>query len=233
MPAAFITATGTDIGKTFVTAGLARCLRARGRKVAVLKPVVSGFDIGALSASDSAVLLEAAGQAPSPGAIEAISPWRFAAPLSPDMAGRREGRAIDFPALVAFCRAAIGAADDVLLIEGIGGLMVPLTDDKTVLDLIEALRIPSILVAGTYVGTLSHTLAAVEIMVRRGIGPAALVLNETPDSPASGEETAKSLQHFCAPTPIFAIARCDGRDDTRGSINAARFKKIGDLILQS
>jgi dethiobiotin synthetase len=241
MPAAFVTATGTDIGKTFVTAGLARCLRARGRKVAVLKPVVSGFDIGALVTSDSGVLLEAAGQEPSLGDIEAISPWRFAAPLSPDMAGRREGRAIDFPALVGFCRAAIGAADDVLLIEGIGGLMVPLTDDKTVLDLIEALRTPPILVSGTYVGTLSHTLAAFEIMVRRGIGPAALVLNETPDSPASGEETAASLRHFCATTPIFILSRSEPRNSAEngahagvsGGVNAASFREMADLILQS
>lgn len=230
MPAVFITATGTDIGKTFVTAGLARHLCTHGRKVAVLKPVVSGFDIAALTASDSAALLEAAGQRPDLGTIESISPWRFAEPLSPDMAGRLEGEAIDFPGLVAFCRAAIENADDVLLIEGIGGLMVPFTANKTVLDLIEALRLPSILVAGTYVGTLSHTLTALDVMARRGVGPSALVLNETPGSAASIEETAVSLRHFFGSTPILNIAR-EGRE-TGANLNATSFGKIADLVLQ-
>lgn len=234
MPAVFITATGTDIGKTFVTAGLARHLRTHGRKVAVLKPVVSGFDIGALAASDSAVLLEAAGQRPDLGAIESISPWRFAAPLSPDMAGRLEGEAIDFPGLAAFCRAAIEKADDVLLIEGIGGLMVPFTANKTVLDLIEALRIPSILVAGTYVGTLSHTLTALDVMARRGVGPSALVLNETAGSAASIEETATSLRHFCDPVPIFSLRHIEAQQEESGpGINVASFGKIADLVLKS
>lgn len=230
MPAVFITATGTDIGKTFVTAGLARHLCAHGRKVAVLKPVVSGFDIGELAASDSAVLLEAAGQRPDLGMIESISPWRFTEPLSPDMAGRLEGEAIDFPGLVAFCRAAIENADDVLLIEGIGGLMVPFTANKTVLDLIEALRIPSILVVGTYVGTLSHTLTALDVMARRGVGPTALVLNETPGSAASIEETAVSLRRFFGSTPILSITR-EGSGNDAG-LNAASFGKIADLVLQ-
>jgi dethiobiotin synthetase len=229
MPAVFITATGTDIGKTFVTAGLARHLRRQGRKVAVLKPVVSGFDIGTLPASDSVALLEACGRTPDLGAIESISPWRFAAPLSPDMAGRLEGEAIDFPGLVAFCRAAIESADDVLLIEGIGGLMVPFTANKTVLDLIEALQIPSILVAGTYVGTLSHTLTALDVMARRGVGPAILVLNETAESAASIAETAVSLRHFCDPTPILSIVR-EGTGNGAG-LNAANFGKIADLVL--
>ncbi|TAL78208.1 MAG: dethiobiotin synthase [Beijerinckiaceae bacterium] len=229
MPAVFITATGTDIGKTFVTAGLARYLRAHNRKVAVLKPVVSGFDIAALAGSDSAVLLESVGQRPDLGAIESISPWRFTAPLSPDMAGRLEGEAIDFPGLVAFCRAAIDKTGDVLLIEGIGGLMVPFTANKTVLDLIEALRIPSILVAGTYVGTLSHTLTAMDVMARRGVNPAALVLNETAGSAASIAETVVSLRHFCDPVPILSIAR-EGTGNP-ADINAASFGKIADLVL--
>src|SRR5262245_55446687 len=102
MGALFITATGTDIGKTFVTAGLIRHLRESGRSVEALKPVVSGFEETNAAASDPAVLLAALGRPMSD--MESIAPWRFKTPLSPDMAAAREGRALDFAALVAFCR---------------------------------------------------------------------------------------------------------------------------------
>lgn len=227
MPAVFVTATGTEIGKTFVTAGLAACLRGRGRKVAIIKPVVSGFEPKAAAASDPALLLEAVGQEPSLAAIAAISPWRFAAPLSPDMAARREGGAIDFAALVDFCHGAAATAEDVLLIEGIGGLMVPLAAGATVLDLIEALRIAPILVAGTYVGSLSHTLSALEVLERRLIGVAALVLNETPGSAASPEETSESLRNFCGAAPILILRRGSA------PANAEYFAQLAALVFPS
>ncbi|MDP1908331.1 MAG: dethiobiotin synthase [Hyphomicrobium sp.] len=233
MPAVFVTATGTDIGKTFVTAGLAIHLRQQGRKVAILKPVLSGFDATDAAASDPALLLQALdqglslepGNGPSLAAIAAISPWRFAAPLSPDMAARREGRAIDFADLLAFCRKAVETADDVLLIEGIGGLMVPLTTGATVLDLVEALQIVPILVAGTYVGSLSHTLSAIEVLERRAIRLGALVLNETPGSAASPEETAESLRNFYRAPPILTFRRGAAPE------NADSFGQLADLLL--
>src|SRR3974390_2417091 len=89
MTAFFVTATGTDIGKTFVTAGLVRWLRGQGVGGAAIKPVVSGLAPGALAASDCAVLLAAMGEAITPEAAARISPWQFTAPLSPDMAGPR------------------------------------------------------------------------------------------------------------------------------------------------
>jgi dethiobiotin synthetase len=89
--ALFVTATGTDIGKTFVTAALVRILRARGLVVGALKPVASGFDRAAAETSDPGILLDALGRDITETALDGISPWRFVAPLSPDMAGRREG----------------------------------------------------------------------------------------------------------------------------------------------
>ena len=93
MSAYFVSATGTDIGKTFVARGLIRALRARGRNVAALKPVVSGFEPSEAAGSDSGLLLAALGRPVTLDAISEISPWRFAAPLAPDMAAAREGRA--------------------------------------------------------------------------------------------------------------------------------------------
>src|SRR6516165_11879504 len=117
MTAIFITATGTDIGKTFLTAGLIRHIRGAGRAVAALKPIVSGFDPHAWQQSDPAVLLAALGRPVALEEVERISPWRFKAPLSPHMAGKREGRGIVFQEVVEFCRRSMAANRGVLLIE--------------------------------------------------------------------------------------------------------------------
>ena len=140
--------------------------------------------------------VEACGRDVDLDAIAAISPWRFAAPLSPDMAAAEEGRTIDVSAVGRFCANAIAEAEDILLIEGIGGLMVPLDAQSTVCDLIAALKIPTILVAGTYLGSLSHTLTALEVAQKRDLHIAALVLNETKNSSVAIEATRKSLSHF-------------------------------------
>ena len=118
MSTLFVTATGTEIGKTLVAAALCHELRAAGRPVRALKPVLSGYDPATLAESDPGVLLASLGEAVTEEAVAEITPWRFAAPLSPDMAAAREGRRLDLADIVAFCRAAQG---DPLLIEGIGG----------------------------------------------------------------------------------------------------------------
>ncbi len=110
MSAAFVTATGTEVGKTFVCVGLIRHLRGAGRPVDAIKPVVSGFDPAAWQDSDPALLLAALGRLPALDEVERISPWRFAAPLSPHMAAKCEGRAIAFQEVVEFCRRSMGAA---------------------------------------------------------------------------------------------------------------------------
>jgi len=92
----FVTSTGTDVGKTFVTAGLIRYLRTSNQAVGALKPVVSGYDSSVVETSDPAVLLGALGRPVSAQEIAAIAPWRFRAPLSPDLAASRENRGIVF-----------------------------------------------------------------------------------------------------------------------------------------
>jgi dethiobiotin synthetase len=221
MPALFITATGTDIGKTFVTAGLIRALRQRGRKVTALKPIATGFDEKNFATSDAALLLEACGRKVDLDAITAISPWCFATPLSPDMASAREGQTIDLPAVCRFCAKAIAQAKDVLLIEGIGGLMVPLDAQSTVCDLIAALKVRTILVAGTYLGSLSHTLTALEVAQKRDLPIAALVLNETKNSAVTIEATRKSLSHFWG-GPIVTIPH--------GTLDASTFEQLMEFL---
>ncbi len=209
MSALFITATGTDIGKTYVAAGLIAALRRRGRRVVALKPVVSGFDVQNFSASDPAVLLAACGQKPELDAIAKISPWRFAAPISPDQAAAQEGRTIDVAAVSGFCTDAIAAAEDVVIIEGIGGLMVPLDAKHTIGDLIGAVDIPLLLVAGTYLGSLSHTLTAIEVAEKRGLKIASLVLNETVDFACIARGDAGEPRPFLArPSDRFTAGTC-------------------------
>ena len=213
MSAYFVTGTGTDIGKTFVTAGLIRTLRAAGKPVRALKPVVSGFDGIHHAHQRSRYAFERDGRG-TEDAIARISPWRFAAPLAPDMAAAKEGRAVDFEALVAFCRMAI-AEPGTLFIEGVGGVMVPLDMHNTVLNWIAALRIPAILVAGSYLGTISHTLTALDAMAHAGVKVAALVINDGGDGAVPLDDTAAALSRFApgltiATPPRAAPAKTPG-----------------------
>jgi dethiobiotin synthetase len=208
VPAAFVTSTGTEIGKTFVTAGLVRHLRRAGRRVAALKPVVSGFDPGLAEASDPGVLLAALGRPVMPEEIAAIAPWRFEAPLAPDLAARREGRRIQFPELINFCRGAIDPGTT-LLIEGVGGVMVPLDERHTVIDWIAVLQLPVILVAGSYLGTISHTLTALHALAQRDLSTYAVVVSETPGSTVTLEDTVASISQFAGPTRVIALPRLE------------------------
>jgi len=205
MTAIFVTATGTDVGKTFVTVGLIRYLCTAGRAGDAIKPVVSGFDPQDLASSDPGILLDALGR---PAAdLDRISRWRFAAPLSPAMAARREGRPIDFNALIDFSRRAVVGHRDIMFIEGVGGIMVPIDDTHTVLDWMSAMRLPLLLIAGSYVGTMSHTLTALQVLARRNLEVAAVVVSESADSAAPLEETVATIARFADAIEVIGIPR--------------------------
>ena len=225
MSAIFVSATGTDVGKTFVTSGLIRHFLEQGHAVDAIKPVVSGFDPATLPQSDPGALLAALRRSVTIAEAERISPWRFAAPLSPDMAARREGRVIDFDAVTDFCRTAMAACRGHLLIEGIGGIMVPLDDSRTVLDLITQLRLPLLLVAGSYVGTISHTLTALQVLARRNLDVAAVVVSESQASAASLDETVAAIARFSDSLDVIGIPRLA---DTAGTHLA--FARIAELL---
>jgi len=210
--AIFITATGTDVGKTFVAASLIGNFRQMGRVVEVIKPVVSGFDPTQAATSDPAVLIKALGVPVTPQAIEQISPWRFRAALSPDLAASREGLTIDVDEVIAFCQTAIDQRRDVLLIEGVGGVMVPLDDQRTILDVMMALRLPVILVAGSYLGTISHTLTALDSLYRRDLNVMAIIVSETPGSTVPLDDTVAAISRFADPVIGLPRRRSPDRD---------------------
>jgi dethiobiotin synthetase len=223
--AIFITGTGTEVGKTFVAAALIRHLRAMGRSVEAIKPVVSGFDPEQAAASDPGILLQALGFPVTLQNIERISPWRFRAPIAPDLAARREGRRIDVDAVVAYCKSAMEQRREILLIEGIGGIMVPLDGQRTILDVMMALQLPIILVAGSYLGTISHTLTALDALFRRDLPLFAIIVSETQGSPVPLDETVGAIGQFAE--PVIGLPRQQaGSAEKPASGTLAAFDKI-------
>jgi dethiobiotin synthetase len=214
MPAMMITSVGTGIGKTLVTAILCHQLTLAGRTVRAVKPVVSGFSPED-PASDPALILRSLGRSPTPRAIAAIAPWRFAAPLSPHLAARKEGLRMSIDDVATFCREHENTKSGVLLIEGAGGVMTPIDDRHTALDLIVRLGCPVILVTGTYLGVLSHTLTALAAIRGRGIVVRGMVVSES-EQDVGLNDTVECLGHFSgADIPVFALPRLRGSDEEK------------------
>jgi dethiobiotin synthetase len=208
--AVFVTSSGTGIGKTLVAAALVHQVRRQGRDARALKPIMTGFDAADAADSDAGVILRSLGQAVTEPAVRNISPWRFRASLSPDMAAAREGARIPFDDLVGFCRHAVADADRggaTLVVEGIGGVMVPLDERSTVRDWIAELELPAIVVVGTYLGSLSHALTALDALRTRGCPIAGLVVSESAEGAAPLAEVVSTLARHAGGLPIAAVPR--------------------------
>lgn len=206
MSAYFISAIGTGIGKTFVTCALAHQLKQAGHAVAAYKPIISGYDESTPRESDTWQIARSLGhQDESAETIQTISPWRFKAPLSPHMAAKMEGKAINPEALMDWSMKAQNSADTVL-IEGVGGLMVPLHEQFTVLDWIQAMRWPVVLVAANYLGAINHTLLSLSALEERGIRLQSLILTENIPSEVPLKETEATLRDFLpSEAPIITV----------------------------
>lgn len=179
----FITATDTGAGKTFVTAGIARLWRREGRSFHVCKPVATGADND--WSEDTRILAEAAGDPD----LHAITPYTFAVPAAPPVAVRIAGASLRLEDLAGAVRRR--AADgNTVLVEGVGGLLCPLTERETVADLAVELALPLIVVARRSLGTLNHTLLTIEAAQRRGLRVAGLVVTATIPVQGVAEETA-------------------------------------------
>jgi dethiobiotin synthetase len=174
MSGLFIAGTDTGVGKTLVTAGIAAYLRERGRDAGVMKPVESGGLSGA-PASDS-VFLKKISQ--SPDDLDLINTYAFEAPLAPGIAARLEGAEISFDRILESFRR-LELLHSTVLVEGAGGLRVPLGPQLEVADLIDALEIPVLLVARMALGTLNHTLLSLDYLARRDIPVVGVVFNRT------------------------------------------------------
>jgi dethiobiotin synthetase len=173
----FITGTDTGVGKTAVACAIARAGVAAGLKVGVYKPACSGAELDASGVprwEDPEQLAAACG---GRWPLERISPQRFLAPLAPPAAARLEDRDVDFPLAVAGARWFEGRCD-LLLVEGAGGWLCPLTDSRTFADLAVELGFPVVVVAANRLGTINHTLLTLEAIRSRRLETAAIVLND-------------------------------------------------------
>lgn len=211
MRALFVAGAHTDVGKTYVACALLRAARAKGLTVDAVKPVVSGLLPESWADSDPGRLLAALGRDLDFKNLDTISPLRFLAALSPPMAARLEGRDLRLADLTAICRRALEASRaDFMLVEGAGGVMSPLAEDGTGLDLQKALALPTILVGGSYLGGISHTLTAIETLRAHGQAIEAVVVSESADPQAPDfVQTVESVARFAGDVLVLAAPRDD------------------------
>lgn len=210
MTGIFVTATGTDLGKTFISAQLLRLANHQNTAFLPSKPVISGWSIveADVANSDTGKLLTAVGLPINDENISAVSPWRFTQPLSPDMAAIAEQKEIPPQALIDFCQHRTKAAaqqNKIHLIEGAGGLMSPINGSFTNLEWLCALACPCILIVGSYLGSLSHTLTALKVLKMHDIKVLAVVVNETRHSTVGLSDTVNYLKTYIAPTPLLCM----------------------------
>ena len=178
----FIGATGTEIGKTYITCLLLRQLQNQGYKARALKPVISGFDPQDMATSDTGKLLSAMGEEITLDNAKKISPWRYYDPIPPHRAAQQTQQPIDIDELENFCQSQNDDDLDFLLIEGAGGIMTPLNYQYTTLDLIRRLDCSCLLVSGTYLGTLSHTSSMIACLTQEKIDISGIILSGSVES---------------------------------------------------
>jgi dethiobiotin synthetase len=167
----FVTGTDTGVGKTEVACAIVAAARAAGLDAVGMKPAQSGVEPGV--PSDAERLRAAAGDVEP---LEAVCPYTFAAPLAPGVAARLEGRPVSLGTIVDAARA-LAARHAAVVVEGAGGLLVPLGERETFADLAAALALPVLVVARAGLGTVNHTALTCEALARRGLAVAGVVLN--------------------------------------------------------
>jgi len=183
----FITGTDTGVGKTFFACGLAALLKESGYKVGVMKPAETGCDQGEgkLVPRDAAALKEASGcEIP----LEQICPYQFREPLAPSVAAEREGTRIDIDRLMSVY-SEISAAHDITIVEGAGGLLVPLLPSYTYADFAKVLKLPLIVVAANKLGMINHLLLTLEHASCKGLSVLGYVLNQIESQPSLAADT--------------------------------------------
>ena len=215
----FVTGTDTGVGKTFVTAGLARLLSDRGLRVGVMKPVETGCDRCGddLLPADAVQLLTAAGGHQD---LSSVCPYRFEAPLAPDMAARQAGRSID-PIVILDRFRTVAASHDIVLVEGAGGLLVPIWERYTMADLAGDVGLPLLVVTASRLGAVSHTLLTLEHARFRGLPVAAYVLNQLTDAVDDAMSTNADLLARSTDVPCAGVIEWSPSDAECGAEAAA------------
>ncbi len=224
MSSLFVTGSGTEVGKTLVMKLLIKEIKQKGLKVDAFKPVITGFQDEFPKNSDTGLLLQALSQPIKEETISKISPWRFREPISPNLAAAHEKKYLDIEEIANYCNAQ-KTDNNFLIVEGIGGVMVPLNDHQTVLDLMAVMDMPVLLVTGSYLGTISHTLTAVRCLIDRGLMLSGIIVSESIQTPTTLAETVKTISRFVDSIPIISLPRLNGPP-----LNATNLPKIAQKI---
>lgn len=199
----FVTGTGTEVGKTIVAAVLARGFATAGERVAVFKPAVTGLnDPGE---PDQALLRRAAGSTQSD---DEIAPYRYGPPASPHLAAAEAGEEVDPERLRQVARAAAARAD-LIVCEGVGGLLVPLAGPYLIRDLAVDLGLPLIVAAQPGLGTINHTLLTVEVSRAAGLSVTAVVLTPWAEKPSAIEASNRETIEALADVPVLTLSHLD------------------------
>ena len=209
MSSFFITGSGTDVGKTYIAKEIIARFFSLNKNINAIKPIISGFNKKEILNSDTGILLKALKKKQSKKNINDISPWRYSLPLAPDIAARSEKKkSIVFTELLNFCRNQIIKAKNnkqTLLIEGVGGIMCPINKKKTILDLINKLDIPVIFITRSYLGSISHTLTAIDVLKKNNIKINCIIVNQESrkSHPSMLTETGYSIFDHSTDIPIY------------------------------
>lgn len=192
----FITGTDTGVGKTVVTACLLSLFRKYRLDVGVMKPIETGVTRQALS--DAEFLIKAAG---TESALADVSPIRFKTPASPLQASRIEKRPIDIKLILQKFRD-LADKHEYMLVEGVGGILAPITEKYLVIDLIRELRLPLIVVCRHTLGTINHTLLTVKTAQAKGITVHGIIFNQTTPKNSPIEKAQPALVSELTEVPI-------------------------------
>ncbi len=204
-----MTGTDTGVGKTVVAAGLVKGFRQMGKDVGVMKPIATGCyrsdraDGGyELRSEDVDFLVEAAG---IDDGLELVAPFRFEPPLAPLTAARLAGEEISMEKILLAYRT-LREKHELMVVEGIGGLMVPIRSDYFVVDMIGDLGLPAVVVARAGLGTLNHTILTVKFAQSQGIHIAGIVVNhaEREDRSQAAETNVPVLEECCG-VPVLQV----------------------------
>jgi len=210
IPGLLILGTDTGVGKTLVAGAIARWFRRQGHKVAVCKPVATGcaHRREGLVSEDAEFLAHCAD---TPHPLNVVCPQRYAEPLAPAVAAERAGQSIEWPAIDAAIQTMAKDAD-VIIIEGVGGVMVPMDSKNTFLDVAAWLKLPVVIVARPGLGTINHTLLTIHALRSRKIRIAGVVINRyPPETPQTAEETnPRAIEKWGKTTILCLVPEVSG-----------------------
>jgi dethiobiotin synthetase len=204
IPGLLITGTDTGIGKTLIAGAIAAHLRRQGLRVGVLKPAASGCVSRREGlVSEDAEFLAHCADAPHP--LDIVAPQRFAEPLAPAVAAQRLGVSLDWDAIQRSMNI-ITRDSDILIVEGVGGIMVPMDGKHTMLEVAQWLKLPAVVVARPNLGTINHTLLTVNALRDAKAKVSGVVINRYPaEMPGVAEETNPRAIEKWGKVPVLCI----------------------------